>query len=493
LFLSLITYSQLLRVEFIAHGKSPFVSNWAGGIASVLSLVLCVILQVAELSHPASPKPHLKLVLDAVDAKKVNVVLTNDFLFGLSFSNFMDAGKVLLIPIELGTSNVTLEFSVINDSDAIASDAEVVFAGPTGLNCLKNAFWEPDSISDEDGPGKGWCATCPRTLYRGDRVPLGPLEFPSSLRAQVGLGQQYPVIMFIRANKERKPVISLSFTLVFVASTNASHAGIYRAINPEPVNGGAGMAFLTNKTFLWASKVIMITNYEEIKGVVSKSIANLKETENTTNLFEAKLPGISFNMLIRLRKPIEGRDNYVFDFGENWGKNRISLYIDSEQSLCFRVIDQDSQPIVIKVKPALETFNFDSLCYLLCEYGSTNNFSFVRMDINGRRAVEKHQATPIIVSAPISAMLFVMGSDLSKRDGGVFDVEEFFCYATTFDRTAEIGALNYLNERAKISHKYLSYAGSNWLERPLINAPPDRVGDLQNSDTNNTAPRLKIE
>jgi hypothetical protein len=140
LFLSLITYSQLLRVEFIAHGKSPFVSNWAGGIASVLSLVLCVILQVAELSHPASPKPHLKLVLDAVDAKKVNVVLTNDFLFGLSFSNFMDAGKVLLIPIELGTSNVTLEFSVINDSDAIASDAEVVFAGPTGLNCLKNAF-----------------------------------------------------------------------------------------------------------------------------------------------------------------------------------------------------------------------------------------------------------------------------------------------------------------------------------------------------------------
>jgi hypothetical protein len=226
---------------------------------------------------------------------------------------------------------------------------------------------------------------------------------------------------------------------------------------------------------------------DEIAGVIAKSIANLNKTESATNFSDLRFDGYSANMIIRLVKPVDGRDNYLFDFGQNWEKNRISLYIDTEQNLCFRVIDEDSQPMVIKAKSALETFNFGNLCFLTCEYGTTNNFSFVRLFVNGTQVAEKHQDSPIIFSIPLSEMLFVLGSDLSKENGGVFDLRDYFAYSKTLNSRAEIYLLNYADSRARAKIKnYVSFSGSNWFE--CIGGR----GTLYNTNME-TVPKSKIE
>ncbi|MGA3145472.1 MAG: hypothetical protein ABSF10_20940 [Verrucomicrobiota bacterium] len=253
-FLAIVTLFVTASFVVLNYLKRPWIV-WP--ICFVLCFGLGVFLTVSEFSE-AKPKPHpdLKLILDAVDGNKVNVPLTNDFLFGSS--NFMKPGKLLLVPIGSGASNVSLEFSVVNDSDVVVSDVELVlWSGPV-LNCLKNAYWQPDT-TDVDVPGKGWCAACPRSLYRNDRFPSGPLEFPSPLNTGWVQGRPYIVVMFVRANKEVKPVTLLSFDLMFSPSTNFSHTGIYRAINAEPTNEIVAAFFTTNKTFLWGN-VFMVTN-----------------------------------------------------------------------------------------------------------------------------------------------------------------------------------------------------------------------------------------
>lgn len=228
-------------------------------VLCVLAVAIVAFVKTARKVHSEpKPKKHLTFVLEAVDAIKVNVALTNDFLFVRNFTNAVDGGKVLLIPIVPGTSNVTIQFSVVNNWTGIVSDAEVVLSSVPSLNCLKNDFWEPSYVTDSEEIGKAWTTFCPRPLYVGDRLPLGPLELSASHRAQVAA--PYPVHMLIRANKQHKPLVWISFGLTFVTSTSVSNTGIYRAINPEPTNGIAGIVFLTNRTFLWVNKVATNSN-----------------------------------------------------------------------------------------------------------------------------------------------------------------------------------------------------------------------------------------
>lgn len=214
-----------------------------------------------------------------------------------------------------------------------------------------------------------------------------------------------------------------------------------------------------------------------IASIVATTIANLKKQKQTTNYLETRFPGFAAIDLICLHQPISGRDNYIFDVGENLKRNRISLFVDTKQNLCFRVIDQEAQAIMVKVKPALETFTFGETFCVMCEFGSTNNFSFLRVIINGNRVAETNQKNSIVVSTPINGMEKRLGTDISGQNGCVFRSQDFVIYSLTLNREVEMFWLEYMNVKITLPQFYVDFNGSNgmamqqsnsWSEDPRI-------------------------
>jgi hypothetical protein len=200
---------------------------------------------------------------------------------------------------------------------------------------------------------------------------------------------------------------------------------------------------------------------EEIKTVVAQSIANLKGQENPTNYLTSRWPGFAFNNLLCLGQPIAGRDNYIFDLGQDLARNRMSLFIDTNQNLCFRVIDQDSQAISVRVKLDSGMFNFSQTFYSLCEFGTSNNFSFIRIVINGNEMVEKHQAWPIVISVPYHDMVQRLALDIAGGNGGVFRTRDFAVYTNTLIKEDELELLEYMSEQSTHPRNYMLFNGSN--------------------------------
>jgi hypothetical protein len=200
--------------------------------------------------------------------------------------------------------------------------------------------------------------------------------------------------------------------------------------------------------------------YEEVNRAIKQSLNDLNKQANDA-LFEERFPGVSCGMLIRIASVVPGRDNYIFDCGESLKENRFSAYIDGETNLCFRIINQMGAPVEIKVKPGLETFLCDAAFYLRCEYGYTDDFSFIRIVINGSQKAEQKQTPPIPIPKQIKKYHSNIGFDLSKQNGGVFIAGDFNVYSRTLNYADEGAWLAYMNEQIKKERSFISFNGSN--------------------------------
>ena len=159
---------------------------------------------------------------------------------------------------------------------------------------------------------------------------------------------------------------------------------------------------------------------EELDAFEQRLDAMLRQNPQNTNFLDKALPGISVHLILRLGKPIKGRDNFIFDCGEKANRNRFSVFMDPEFNLCCRAIDKDSKVTEVKVGQALDTFDVNNLIYVICEYGSSDTFSFVRILINGRQVAEKHQDFPIAINPSINGASSTLAADLDGRNQGVF-------------------------------------------------------------------------
>ena len=203
----------------------------------------------------------------------------------------------------------------------------------------------------------------------------------------------------------------------------------------------------------------------EIAEAVKLTLANLDQNKNNTNFFDLRRPGFSILMVLKLGNPIHGRDNFIFDCGQNVESNRISIFLDSNTNLCFSVTDREAKPLVIKVRPALDTFQLGSLFYFLCEYGSVQDFSSVRMVINGMEVAEINQTTPIIMSYPVIVGTMVLSSNLNHQNGGVFGADTIAVFHETVDNANAKKLVHYFGTNIDINERKVSFFGSQWLQK----------------------------
>jgi hypothetical protein len=197
--------------------------------------------------------------------------------------------------------------------------------------------------------------------------------------------------------------------------------------------------------------------------VIEQSRANLANQEPQQP--EQTLPGFSGHFIVKLGAPVEARDNYIFDGGEGATANRVSIFIDDQRRLCFKVIDSMGNPRSIVVTAKLETFSFSSsTIYLECDFGSNESESVLRVVVNGHLVSEDKKPVPIVTEKPLTDYRFVVGADLFGRNGGVFELGEFFIVKRTLTRDEAIKALDYFNRKIQTASAILVFSGNQWME-----------------------------
>ena len=143
-------------------------------------------------------------------------------------------------------------------------------------------------------------------------------------------------------------------------------------------------------------------------------------------------PGFSIHLLLNLGEQVEGRDNFILDTGMADDRDRISVYTDPDKNLCFKVIGDNGQPVILQASPSIETFQYGSKLWLGCDYGMTNDFCFMRMFINGNEVAENLKANPM--ASPLQWLTFnpvlasnaegiatnhlIIGNDIHSRNSG---------------------------------------------------------------------------
>lgn len=88
--------------------------------------------------------------------------------------------------------------------------------------------------------------------------------------------------------------------------------------------------------------------------------------------------GISFDLFLKLGFMSESRNQYIVDFGIVPNQDRISLFIDRENTLCFRLIDHEHRSYILKVRMQKATEFF----HLHCKYHQDSKF--LKAVINGK-------------------------------------------------------------------------------------------------------------
>jgi hypothetical protein len=101
--------------------------------------------------------------------------------------------------------------------------------------------------------------------------------------------------------------------------------------------------------------------------------------EDTSN---KEYPGAEVIAVIKLFPQSQYQRKYIFDIGEARDKNRISLFLDANNIMVFELLDNNGE--VYNVKISSDEYDFYKDMVIFCEYGTSNEFSFMQIFINNK-------------------------------------------------------------------------------------------------------------
>jgi hypothetical protein len=175
-----------------------------------------------------------------------------------------------------------------------------------------------------------------------------------------------------------------------------------------------------------------------------------------------KYPGFSYHMIISIKDSLLKREKYIYDTGSSLLYNRISIFLDEENSLIFRIIDSNSKSYNVKVlKGELEFV--PNLLYISCEFGFKKNLTFLQILVNGQIISQKKFDFNVeIESLDGITDQSIFGSNINGDFGGTFYMEEPVIYRQTVNVEERKQLLKYFSE--KQYERLLHFKGDQWMK-----------------------------
>jgi len=170
-----------------------------------------------------------------------------------------------------------------------------------------------------------------------------------------------------------------------------------------------------------------------------------------------KLPGVSIQMLIRLKNQPVDRRKYILDFG-HIDRNRFSVYITKDNLFTMEVIDGSEDHHSIQLLLGGEDVPVGIPIHIGCEVGVTGNSTIMRLTINGKNK-EVLDINRRIDIAALDISNGVIGADLNKTNNAAFELVEIWSFTVTL-KNDELAAMNkYFSGIINNSHDQL---GGGW-------------------------------
>lgn len=145
-----------------------------------------------------------------------------------------------------------------------------------------------------------------------------------------------------------------------------------------------------------------------IADMVLDAVEDLRDKILGVSEFEEH-EGLSIYVAIMLH-PIESDpENFVMDIGIHRKKNRVSLFIDSEEHLLVRLINANGKVEMVRIARGPTLYN--RIIYLSLEVSTKNNDTLIRVEADRRGRVQRYFSSEY----NSSDLQFVLGSDLTGK------------------------------------------------------------------------------
>ncbi|MFT4578570.1 MAG: hypothetical protein ACI9UO_001393 [Nitrospinales bacterium] len=163
------------------------------------------------------------------------------------------------------------------------------------------------------------------------------------------------------------------------------------------------------KQYPFPDKNILLLQLRSIGRIILEGLRPLRDTVLKLERFKGE-PGLSIHIVITLH-PIEGeKELYILDVGVEENKDRLSIYLDGRQELCFRLIDKFGQAQTVRAGSHDCAFNFGTASYLAFDMAFHKEEVLLQIDMGGWSMVK------IIPSERIGLKpentFYVLGSDV---------------------------------------------------------------------------------
>lgn len=167
---------------------------------------------------------------------------------------------------------------------------------------------------------------------------------------------------------------------------------------------------------------------------------------------EESYPGVTVGLLVELIPQPQYRRKYIFDLAETLNKNRVSLFLDANNVLVFELIDNSGEIYNVKIPQKLYPFNKWIILY--CEYGKTDEFSFLRIFVENK-LIDQHKFK-FKINLPINFQeRMTIMADVLGKNNAVMKVAYNSVGHVTLGKTKRRGFFNTIKSYMKaINHPY---------------------------------------
>ncbi|MCA9732360.1 MAG: hypothetical protein H6696_11160 [Deferribacteres bacterium] len=194
--------------------------------------------------------------------------------------------------------------------------------------------------------------------------------------------------------------------------------------------------------------IFIFNKFEESTLSLLDSLKSANSVQEKNNESDQKLNGVSIHFIVKFYKKNKHQRKFIYDLGEELSKNRISIYFDSEDYLCFRLIDNQQEPYTLKIPKEKYDRFFQQYQYINCEFGISTDSSYMKILQNGTEL--SHNSVNYKIDINLKAINFkkyTIGASLNKNFYGKFDLAEFLVFSSTLTNLEKEKMRKYVSKK----------------------------------------------
>lgn len=192
--------------------------------------------------------------------------------------------------------------------------------------------------------------------------------------------------------------------------------------------------------YVFSELNILLMHLRSIGRIVLEALHPLRDRVLNLSRFQNS-PGLSFHMALTLLPGAAEQDLFILDIGIDEKRDRLSIYLDTRQELCFRLIDHSGRSHIVRAGSHDCAFRYGSPSYLSFQIAFSDQEVLLHLDTGGWSMAKIHTRGQIILDP--AKVSYVLGSDVTGHALTHMSVMEWCVYSRYLEEQESEKLRNY--------------------------------------------------